>query len=199
MWPWTHLAVGYLLYSLSVHALLRRPPREGAALTLAVATQFPDLVDKPLAWLLGVVPGHSVAHSLFIAGPLVLAGMAVAGYYDRPEVGAAWALGYLSHLVGDIFSPMAVLEMDIDLGFLFWPVISVPISTHGGFIQTVLYYATESVAFIFSPLGILFLAAEMSILSAAVALWIYDGYPGWKVVTARFRDGRSTTERSMDG
>ena len=198
MWPWTHLAIGYLLYSISVHALLRRPPCERAALTLAVATQFPDFVDKPLAWLLGVVPGHSVAHSLFIVGPFILAGMIAAGYDNRPEVGAAWAVGYLSHLVGDVFSPMAVLEMDIDLGFLFWPVISVPMSTHGGFIQTVLYYATESIAFVFSPLGVLFLAAEMSILSAAVAVWMYDGYPGWSMVTTYLLNTRSITERSID-
>lgn len=195
MWPWEHLVLGYLLYSLSVHALLRRPPGERATLTLVIATQFPDFVDKPLGWLLGVVPGHSVAHSVFIAAPLILSGMILAGRYDRPGVGAAWAIGYLSHLLGDVFSPTAIIEMDVSLGFLFWPLVPVPMNTHGGFVQTLLFYVQESLAYLLSPLGIIYLIAEVGILSAAFAIWMYDGHPGAGLISEYLSHGRLAVRR----
>ena len=49
MWPWEHLAFGYVLYSLGVRTLRGRTPRGPPVLVLAVATQVPDLLDKPLA------------------------------------------------------------------------------------------------------------------------------------------------------
>ena len=48
MWPWEHLAIGYLAYSLLGRLAWRRPPTVGTAITVAFGTQFPDLVDKPL-------------------------------------------------------------------------------------------------------------------------------------------------------
>lgn len=195
MWPWEHLALGYLLYSLSIHALLRRPPGERATLTLVIATQFPDLIDKPLGWLLGVVPGHSVAHSLFIAGPLILSGMILAGRYNRPGVGAAWAIGYLSHLLGDVFSPTAIIRMDVSLGFLFWPIVSVPMNEHGGFVQTLLFYAQESLAYLSSPLGIVYLCAEVGVLSVVFAIWMYDGHPGTNLISGFISHSRSAIRR----
>lgn len=199
MWPWEHLAFGYLLYSISLRALLRRPPGAGAALTLAIATQFPDIIDKPLGWTIGIVPGHSVAHSLFFAGPLVLAGMILAGRYDRPGVGAVWAIGYLSHLLGDVFSPTSIIEMDVSLGFLFWPLIPIPMNTHGGFVQTLLFYAKESLAYLFTPYGVLFLIAEVGFLSASIALWMYDGHPGTGLLSAYLSRARSATRTEDEG
>ena len=48
MWPWEHLTIGYLAYSLLSRLAWRRPPTVGTAITVAFGTQFPDLVDKPL-------------------------------------------------------------------------------------------------------------------------------------------------------
>jgi len=64
MWPWGHAAVGYLAYSLGYRASDRR--LTGAAvIALGVGTQFPDLIDKPLGWTFGVLPGgRTLAHSL---------------------------------------------------------------------------------------------------------------------------------------
>jgi len=71
MWPWGHLAVGYLLWSVLVRDRRFRPPTGAETLLLAVGTQFPDAVDKPLAWSLGVLPnGRSLAHSVFLATAL---------------------------------------------------------------------------------------------------------------------------------
>ena len=191
MWPWGHLAVGYLLYSVSIHALLRRPPGDRAAIALAVATVFPDLVDKPLAWSFAIVPGRSLAHSFFFAGPLILLGMVMAGRYDQPEVGAAWAIGYLSHLFTDVFSPLAILEMDVYFAFLFWPLIPVPMESHGGLLETVLFYLNESLAYVFTPLGLVFVLSQLIPLLAMVSVWMYDDCPGTDVLATRLFKTRS--------
>ena len=71
MWPWEHLAFGYLLWSLWLRARGRSLPGDWEALVLVFATQLPDLVDKPLAWQLGVLPGGRSLGSrgATIAGP----------------------------------------------------------------------------------------------------------------------------------
>jgi len=65
-------------------------------------SQFPDLIDKPLAHQFGVLPsGRVFMHSLPIALPFLL----VLGWYgwttDRHRVGAAFAFAHLSHLLAD--------------------------------------------------------------------------------------------------
>lgn len=88
MWPWEHLAVGYIGYSLSVRLAGRGVPRPRPVVALAVGTQFPDLVDKPLSWTLGVLPsGHSLAHSLFAALPLATLAVTVGVALDRRRDG----------------------------------------------------------------------------------------------------------------
>ena len=56
MWPWGHLAVAYLCYVLSIKL---RGDGEQTLLTLvavAVGSQFPDLIDKPFAWSVAILP-----------------------------------------------------------------------------------------------------------------------------------------------
>lgn len=121
MWPWAHAALGYLLYTGILALRDDGQPRGVPVLALGIGTQVPDLVDKPLAWYLHVLPyGRTLAHSLFVAVPLLL----VVGWYaDRKgkhEVGVAFAVGYLSHLLGDAFAPLVTGEWTY-LGFLVWP------------------------------------------------------------------------------
>lgn len=67
MWPWEHLAFGYVLFSLLVR-IGRRRPDDASVYLLVLFTQFPDLVDKPLAWTFGILlSGLSVGHSVFVA------------------------------------------------------------------------------------------------------------------------------------
>jgi hypothetical protein len=123
MWPWGHLLFGYLLYSLTQHLWARRRPTAGATLALALGTQFPDLVDKPLAWGLGVLPsGRSLAHSLFVAGVVASLVMAYAESRNRGTEGGAFGIGYLSHLVGDSLYVVPARAWD-QLAFLLWPAV----------------------------------------------------------------------------
>lgn len=102
MFPWEHAAVGYILVSLWARVTGRR--LDGwAALAVLVGTQFPDLVDKPLAWSFGVLPsGISMAHSILVSVPVSIVVVAVARRYGAATVGVAFALGYLSHIPADL-------------------------------------------------------------------------------------------------
>ena len=63
--PLGHAALAYLLYSGLVLSRTRRRPRYLACVPLAVGSQFPDLVDKPLAYVGVLSYGRSLAHSVF--------------------------------------------------------------------------------------------------------------------------------------
>lgn len=56
MWPWGHAAIGYLLFSMDTRLRYGRRPGGPATILLFFGTQFPDLVDKPLAWTLPLLP-----------------------------------------------------------------------------------------------------------------------------------------------
>ncbi len=126
MMPWGHAAFGYTLYSLGHRVWTRAPPSAQAVLALLFGTQLPDLVDKPLSWGLHLFPqGYSVAHSVFVAIPIGLLVLAVGLYKNRAAVAAAFAVGYWSHLVGDIL--MAMIEHHRSpFDRVLWPVVTLP-------------------------------------------------------------------------
>ena len=176
MWPWEHLAVGYLAYSGFSRLVWREPPSTRGALVVGVAAVAPDLVDKPLAWGLGVLPaGKSLAHSLFTLLPL--AGFAaILGASRGSQRGTvAFVVGYGSHLAGDVVYPLLV-SGDLRVGFLFWPLVPV----RGG-AESVLPHMRELLdaflAFLATPRGAVYLAAEAGLLAAALAVWVADGTP----------------------
>lgn len=176
MWPWEHLAVAYLAYSVLSRLVGRRPTR-AAVLALAFGSQLPDLIDKPLGWWLGVLPsGRSFGHSVFVAIALcvvvLLAGVAV----HRRGPAVAFAVGYLSHLPADVGYPL-LLGQPADPRIVLWPVAPVPEQeilelTH------VIGLWEQYVAFLQSPAGTFYLGAEVALLLATVLLWRRDGYPG---------------------
>ena len=123
MWPPGHLAVGYLSY-----AVLRRfgdgdPPNATATVALAVGTQLPDVVDKPLSWTFGLLPtGRSLAHSALTTMVVTAVVARYANANDRPAVGAAFAVGYWSHLLGDLYAAVVAGESQTNWFFL-WPIV----------------------------------------------------------------------------
>ncbi|WP_121820739.1 metal-dependent hydrolase [Halostella salina] len=181
MWPWGHLAVGYLLWSQLARDRRGQPPTGSEAILLAVGTQFPDLVDKPLAWTFGVLPnGRSLTHSALVAGVVVAVVVLVCNGRDRPLLGAAFGVGYGVHLATDAL-PTVVAGHYADLAFLAWPLLP-PVE-----------YETQQ-SFTAHFLGIeptpLFL---LQILLSAVALvaWVRDGLPGIAELRAAVDAGRA--------
>jgi hypothetical protein len=178
MWPWEHLAVGYLVVALALRFGWHRSPDGVTAVAVAVGTQFPDLVDKPLAWQFEVLQsGTSVAHSVFVAVPLAALAVAVAWRVGRPAAGAAFAVGYLLHLPGDAMYGL-VYGNEVAFDQLLWPLVTGPGADYGSFLENFQYYLSRFGGVLDSPRGRGIVAFEVALLGSAFLVWVADGIPG---------------------
>jgi len=93
-------------------------------LLLLVATQLPDLIDKPLAWTFALLPsGRMLAHSLVVCLPTLSILVLLAGRKGYGGYAVVFSAGYLSHIVGD-FYPISWLGTDYYFfPNLFWPLL----------------------------------------------------------------------------
>lgn len=137
MLPLGHLAFAYLWYVAYAVSFLCRLTARLALIPLAIGSQLPDLIDKPLAYVGLLTSGRSLAHSLFTFVLCVLGAQAAAtrlrGRWapeSLPErlrivTPIAFAIGYLSHLVGDSYR--SLLAGDFwKVRFLLYPIYNVP-------------------------------------------------------------------------
>lgn len=178
MWPWEHLAVGYLLYSACSRLRWGNPPSARAAVVVGVAALLPDLVDKPLAWWLGALPaGRSLGHSLLVGTPVVLAVLAIGWRLDDRPASVAFAVGYLSHLAGDVLYPL-VVRNELRTGFLFWPVVPVRDDGTTSALPHLQDLVDGFLQFLATPRGAVYLVGDATLLFLAVAVWVLDGAPG---------------------
>jgi len=126
MWPWEHAVVGYVACTILVVVVRRRPLTTREAVVVVFGTQIPDLVDKPLAWSLSVLPsGRSFGHSLLTWVVVATVVAALANRFDRRELSWLLLVGYLVGILTDV-SPTALAG---DLGratFLVWPLLPPP-------------------------------------------------------------------------
>ena len=192
MWPWEHLAVAYLCYSLLIRVALRRSPTARETVAVAVGSQLPDLIDKPLAWTVEITAGgYAVGHSIFAAPIVCLAAFAAAARFDLERfVAAAFAAAYLSHLATDVLNPMR-FGRGPELRVLLWPVASPPAGDLGGFLDHfAVYFGRYAIGLLNGGLSVQ-LAVQLGIGLAVVGLWLADGAPVaadcWRAVRARVR------------
>lgn len=166
MWPTGHVALGYLLYTLTTRNRSGTPPATGPTLAVVVGSLLPDLVDKPLAWGLGVLPtGRTLTHSLLGLLPLCLLLYAVAWKRAESEVGVALVLGALAHTLVDALP--ALWRADTSARFLLWPLLAVePYETR----------APTLLELLSGALGDLLI--EVALFTVAVGVWYRDGCPG---------------------
>ncbi|MFC7098974.1 metal-dependent hydrolase [Halobaculum marinum] len=177
MWPWDHVAVAYICYSLYTRVRGGRPSTVAAIAVVAAATA-PDLIDKPLAWWLGVLPsGRSLGHSVFtLVGVTVLTGVLELLARVR-GLTVAVALGWGSHLLGDVAYPL-VVKGDLRVGFLLWPIVPAgDASTPDAFGHISELFAAF-LGYLATPAGATYLLADLALLLTALVLWIADGAPG---------------------
>lgn len=183
MWPWEHVAVAYLLYSLGTRLLGRDPPSDGAAVALVVASLLPDLVDKSLSWGLGWFPsGYAVAHSAFVAVPLGL-GVLLVGYRrDRRWWSIAFTVGYWAHLAADVMNPLRNGNQ-IRPGRVLWPVSDAePYQVDRGLGRGLTYlldFLAELATMPLTDVVLLYLLLPV----ATAVLWMLDGMPGVALLT----------------
>ncbi|THE63004.1 metal-dependent hydrolase [Salinadaptatus halalkaliphilus] len=168
MWPLGHVAVAYICYTVSTRVRFDAPPGSIATLILVASSQFPDLVDKPLAWYGGVLPtGRTLGHSLLLLVPLTVAVYLLARRYGRGEYGLAFALGALSHTFVDAVP--ILWDSEESVAHLLWPLTAVEPYESG---------APSVLALFVDSLSDPYFLSEFVFAAVAVALWRRDGYPG---------------------
>ncbi|SDM92711.1 LexA-binding, inner membrane-associated putative hydrolase [Halogranum gelatinilyticum] len=168
MWPWGHAAVGYLLYSLYSRSVRNQPPTGLTVVVVGFGTQFPDLIDKPLAWTVSVLPaGRSLAHSLLTASLVIGVVVVLARRANRSPLAGAFGIGYLSHLAADGLYPFLEGEF-ASLSYLAWPLLPLPA-----------YETDKSILAHFAAFEFeLFAMLEFGLVPLAFVVWVYDDYPG---------------------
>ena len=168
MWPWGHLAVGYLVYAALSRWRFDEPPSAAATLAVAVGTQFPDLVDKPLAWTFHVLPsGRSLAHSLLTVAVVCVLVYVYARRNGLGRPALAFAVGYISHPFADALSPLLAGEYEY-IRYLGWPVLDQPpYDTSRGFGAHLADLEPSSLVL-----------AGTFLVGFALLVWLRDGRPG---------------------
>lgn len=173
MLPWGHAAVGYLLYSSWQRLGRGRTPTWPGVPALLVGTQAPDLIDKPLAWSVALLPsGRSLAHSLLVLGALTLLALALRERVDEDwrTVTAAGLLGWGLHVASD--AALSLVAGDGCLAFLAWPLAGTcPYENDDSFAQHVAAFELTA------PV-----TAGIALTMLAAAVWLADGRPGLRTL-----------------
>ena len=172
MWPWTHIMVGYLAFSMASHTVTRRPPTGLETLLIVGAAPMPDLIDKPLAWQFQVFAGgYALGHSIFVALPVTGLFIMWTAREGRARSGLAFGSSYLLHLVGDVATGGWAVRR------ILWPVVTSG-RPHSSFVaglrQNLEALATTSGTLNMTPA----LVGQLLIVLATVGLWQADGRPG---------------------
>jgi membrane-bound metal-dependent hydrolase YbcI (DUF457 family) len=127
VFPLGHLSVGLLSYLafLQIRRFRGRAvvlsPRSLA--TLSVATQVPDLIDKPLAHVGLLASGRSLGHSLLFALVVVALAWPVARRIDWTELPVVLGVGVVSHALTDAYQPLSAGDWAA-ARFLLYPLTS---------------------------------------------------------------------------
>lgn len=137
MLPLGHLGAAYLLYFGYAVVQSRRLPARWALLPVAIGSQLPDVIDKPLSYWQVLPSGRSVGHSVFTFLIVCLVVWQVTGRlrgrwpadswqeHLRATIPVAFPIAYLSHLIGDSYTHFLAGNF-WDARFLLYPLYVVP-------------------------------------------------------------------------
>lgn len=184
MLPWGHLGVGYLVYTFGTRVLLDRPPQGQPVLALALGTQAPDLIDKPLNWWFDVFDGRAVGHSLLMTIPICLLLFFIGKRYGRSDLTVAFSIGVFTHLLGDAWRPLLAGNFK-PASYLLWPMFSPPTYPSDSFVDHLhQWFSYLQMVQTLSWRHLLFDQFGVQLLLAIVVftIWALDGFPGARTI-----------------
>ena len=164
-----HLAAGYLVYSIVERARGRGLTVE-TVIAVLVGSMGPDLIDKPLTWVGMLGYGRSFAHSLFTTTAILAVTFALVRRADRSDLSFAFAVGYLSHILVDMFGEVFGSLPYVDTAFLFWPIV-----------------VKQPIGVARPPLPVSKPTIFVAIMIGAAVLWVIDGMVGVSDAVRRAR------------
>ena len=193
MWPWEHVLFAYVCYSSYGHLRWRKRPDDTPTAALAFGAVLPDLIDKPLAWQFGVFEsGRALAHSVFVVVPVVAAVFLYAKRHGHGSIGAAYGIGHLLHIAGDVL-PASLGSGGLDLTPMLWPIASSPqgadltsTSLLDGALSLLVGYVAKIATLSLTPA----IGLQIGSLLIGLVLWASDGFPGPGFFVEWVRAGR---------
>jgi hypothetical protein len=124
MFPHEHFLLAWLPLVGYVVLRDRRLPSKQVVGAVLLGSLLPDLIDKPLAYQLNLIPhGRVFLHSLPVIMPLLIAVIVYGWKTGRLRMALAYSFGHLLHPVGDFYS---TLLAGVVPQHLLWPFVSVP-------------------------------------------------------------------------
>lgn len=182
MWPWDHLAFGYPLFQV-LRALKPRPQLDDHTFfVLAIGTQLPDVIDKPLALSVGLLPsGLSLGHSFVFLAILTPLAVSISNRFGRPELAGALITGVASHLIGDVLFAL-LIGSPRPYQFIFWPVIPTVTETSVGLGPTIGERWSKYIKYLSTSRGTVYLFMNLTFNAMVLAVWIVNGTPGMMAV-----------------
>ncbi|WP_228841818.1 metal-dependent hydrolase [Haloarcula sp. CBA1127] len=125
MYPEGHFLLAAVPLTVYTVVRWRHLPSGPMVLLLLVATQLPDVIDKPLAWTFAILPsGRMLAHSLVVSLPVLTILVLLAARQGYGRYAVVFSAGYLSHIASDFYP---IVRLGTDYYFfpnLFWPLLS---------------------------------------------------------------------------
>ena len=199
MWPWEHVVVGYVAYSLWARLRYGESPGGAEALAVGGGSLLPDLIDKPLAWEFGVFEtGYALGHSIFFAVPLAIAAGLAGRAIGRPPVGVAFAVGYLLHLPADVLDSY-VRGGRVQVEIICWPVCEpATAGTERGFRDQTMVLVGGYVNDLLAGSPSTYLLVQFGLAVLAVSLWVTDGAPPVGGLFGRRRDDTNESLNESD-
>jgi membrane-bound metal-dependent hydrolase YbcI (DUF457 family) len=121
MLPIEHFIVALLPIAVVATLLERRLPTPRFVGVVFVGSQLPDLVDKPLAHYLFMLPSGRVGLHSFPIAILLFGVVAAYGWRtDRLRLSAAFIIAHTSHILADNYRPLFASPPSIPPDIL-WP------------------------------------------------------------------------------
>lgn len=196
------MLVGYIGYSIFVHAFYRDSPTTEETIVVLFASILPDIIDKPLAWEFGIfASGRALAHSIFFGIPLSFIVIYYSWRKGRFRTGLAFTIGYLLHLVADVF-PTYLVDGELPIERILWPIYQDGGGYEAGFREEFIDNVREYYIWIYeqlvsgNPDPYLLLVLVIGVFG--LLLWIYDGFPVGREVYRTLRHYVKTIVRYMN-